>query len=589
MKAMEILEHIYKAEDIMNKNFLKVALLNSLGTVINLMLQHNYAEAILVDSKDELKGIFTRKELAQFYNQDSLQQKPIIDFASQNVLTVDSYTSVWQVSELLEKNSQEWALVVQNNQVVGVLGESNIRDSFYLKIKGLFSLQAEILDNIHEAVCICDVRGKVIYWNKSSENLYGVSRKEIIGKYVSRFFPQALTLTVLEKKKPIINKRHEPVEGKSVILSTLPIFNQNNELIAVVSTDRDITEQVVLSQKLEYAEKSVEILKNSYSKEIASKYSFPNIIGKNKEIIQAMALAQKVAPTSTSVLITGESGTGKEIFAKAIHEASGRKGQFVAVNCTAIPESLLESELFGYVEGAFTSAVKKGKIGMFEIANNGTLFLDEIGDMPFSMQGKLLRVLQDGVIYRLGSEKPINTNTRIIAATNKNLKEAINTKQFREDLFYRLAVFQLELPPLRNRKEDLKDLIDLFISDVCLSENIEINTIDEKIYYLLSSYDWPGNIRELRNVIQRMVVLSHKGNLTSNNIPQYILADVEDHQGHGQYDLEYNREKLERSLIKEVLELTKGNKQKAAEILKIKRTTLYYKLKQYGLELEKRQ
>lgn len=580
---MEILEHIYKVEDIMNKSFLEVSPIEPLETVVNLMLQNNHDEAVILDGKGELKGIFTRKELAKVYNQESLQQKPISYFADQDFLTVDCYTSVWQVRELMLKNKQEKAWVIQNSQVIGFLGENDIRNSFYSKIKEMFSLQAEILDNIHEAVCICDARGKVIYWNKSSENLYGVGRKDIIGKYVSNFFPQALTLTVLEKKKPIINKRHEPVEGKSVILSTLPIFNQHNELIAVVSTDRDITEQVVLSQKLEYAEKSVEILKNTYSKEIAAKYSFPNIIGKSREIIHVMALAQKVAPTSTSVLITGESGTGKEVFAKAIHEASGRKGQFIAVNCTAIPENLLESELFGYVEGAFTSAVKKGKIGMFEIANNGTLFLDEIGDMPLSMQGKLLRVLQDGVIYKLGSEKPINTNTRIIAATNRNLKEAINTKQFREDLFYRLAVFQLELPPLRNRKEDIKDLIDLFISDVCLNENMEINAIDEKIYYILSSYDWPGNIRELRNVIQRMVVLSHRGNLTSSNIPKYILENIENHHGYGQYDLEYKREKLEKALIKEVLELTGGNKQKAAEILKIKRTTLYYKLKQYNL------
>lgn len=441
----------------------------------------------------------------------------------------------------------------------------------------------DIMDNIHEAVCICDAKGKVIYWNKSSEVLYGVPKKDIVGKPVQACFPQALTLTVLKEKKPIINKRHEPVEGKSVILSTLPVFNEKKELIAVVSTDRDITEQVILSQKLEYAEKSVEMLKSSYSKEIAAKYSFPKIIGKSKELIHAISLAQKVAPTSASVLITGESGTGKEVFARAIHEASGRKGQFVAVNCTAIPENLLESELFGYVEGAFTSAVKKGKIGMFEIANQGTLFLDEIGDMPLSMQSKLLRVLQDGVIYKLGSEKPITTNTRIIAATNKNLNVSISHKQFREDLYYRLAVFQIELPPLRNRKEDIKDLIDFFIAEVCANENIQIDTIDEKIYYILSAYQWPGNIRELKNVIQRMVILSSKGFFNSYDILPYILENAGEDYLYDKYDLEGSKERLEKSLIKEVLELTGGNKQKAAEILKIKRTTLYYKLKQYNL------
>lgn len=180
--------------------------------------------------------------------------------------------------------------------------------------------------------------------------------------------------------------------------------------------------------------------------------------------MDSILLAQKVAPSTASVLITGESGTGKEVFAKSIHEASGRSGQFVAVNCSAIPENLLESELFGYVEGAFTGAVKKGKMGMFEFANNGTLFLDEIGEMPIGMQSKLLRVLQDGAIHRLGSEKIIHTNTRIIAATNKDLKKAIKNNEFRSDLFYRLAIVQIELPSLRERKDDIKEFIDIFIN-----------------------------------------------------------------------------------------------------------------------------
>jgi transcriptional regulator with PAS, ATPase and Fis domain len=297
-------------------------------------------------------------------------------------------------------------------------------------------------------------------------------------------------------------------------------------------------------------------------------------------------VAQKVAPTSTSVMITGKSGTGKEVFARSIHEASGRKGNFVAINCSAIPESLFESELFGYVEGAFTGAIKKGRAGKFELANNGTLFLDEIGDMPMDMQVKLLRVLQDGVIYRLGSEKPINTNARILAATNKDLMKLIEEGKFREDLYYRLAVVQIKLPTLHERKEDVRDLAKLFLDQMSSEEGIKIKSVDERVFKVLTSYRWDGNIRELRNVIQRMVVLSSGGRITVESIPEYISDIV----GEGEdktvddYDLEGIVENLERKTIREVMQLADGNKQKAAKMLKIKRSTLYYKLEKYGIE-----
>ncbi|WML36533.1 sigma-54 dependent transcriptional regulator [Clostridium sp. OS1-26] len=293
-----------------------------------------------------------------------------------------------------------------------------------------------------------------------------------------------------------------------------------------------------------------------------------------------------MASTSTSVLITGKSGTGKEVFAKSIHEASGRTGNFVAINCSAIPESLFESELFGYVEGAFTGAIKKGKIGKFEFANGGTLFLDEIGDMPLEMQAKILRVLQDGIIYRLGSEKPVTTDTRIIAATNRDLKKLISEDKFREDLFYRLAVVQIHLPDLRDRKEDIKDLCNLFLEQVSKQEDIKINDIDEKVYKILANYKWDGNIRELKNVIQRMVVLSNDGKITIESIPEYILESASDSEdiGENQHDLERIIENVERRTIKDVMSMVNGNKQQAAKILNIKRSTLYYKLGKYNIE-----
>ena len=270
-------------------------------------------------------------------------------------------------------------------------------------------------------------------------------------------------------------------------------------------------------------------------------------------------------------------------------------GNFVVINCGAIPEQLLESEIFGYVEGAFTGAIRKGRTGKFEFANNGTLFLDEIGDMHMEMQVKLLRVLQDGVVYRLGSEKGIVTDVRIIAATNKNLVELMKEKKFREDLYYRFAVVQIDLPPLRERREDIKELAELFMNQIAKKENIDIHSIDGRIYPLLFQCRWEGNIRELRNVIQRMVVLSTEGKITLDSVPEYILKDgggkkdiAIDGNGNkisngNKYNLVGILDSVEKKTIVEVLLLVGGNKQKAAKVLNLKRSTLYYKLYQHGL------
>lgn len=496
-------------------------------------------------------------------------------------------TKIEDAFKVMENNKCEEILIVdKESNLKAVLTNKDVND-FYFKVEEIFRFQNHILNSIHEAVCICDNDGIIIYWNKSSEKLYGIKSEEVIGKHISTHFCNPIILKALNEEKSIENVKHEPIKGKSVILSAIPVFNKENKLIAVVSTDRDVTEVAKLSKELASVKKEIEFLSYAYNREIANNYNFSYVMGKSKKIIDAIALCQKVASTSTSVLITGESGTGKEVFAKSIHEASGRQGKFVALNCSAIPEHLLESELFGYVDGAFTGASKKGKIGMFEFADGGTLFLDEIGDMAIGMQSKLLRVLQDGVIYRLGSEKPIRTNTRIIAATNKNLRNAIKNNEFRDDLFYRLAVVQVELPPLRERKEDIKDLTNFFIAQVSHQEEITIKAVNDEVYDILGAYRWDGNIRELKNVVQRMVVLSTEGIISADNIPEYITKDEKayiDKKETSSYDLEDNVKELEIRLIKKAMELAKGNKAKAANILNIKRTTLYYKLNQYDIK-----
>ncbi len=582
---MSISELIYRVKDILTKDFIKVNVDTSVKDALYMMIEGYKDEVVITDEDDKLQAIFTMNDMAKIKQKNISFDSPIVNFAHKNVITIDLDSSARKARDIMLENNIGRLPVIEDEKVVGIVTSNNIRDTFYLKMDELFNLQSNVFDNLHEGVCICDENGAVKYWNKSSEKLYGVKVEEIMDKNLADFFPNALSIQVLKTEKRVDNVCHEPVEGKLVALSAVPLYNSKGDLIAVVSTDRDITDAQNLTKQLEYEKKKVELLEHAYKKEIASKYNFPSIIGKNKRIIEAIAIAEKVAPTSTSVLITGKSGTGKEVFARSIHEASGRTGNFVAINCSAIPESLFESELFGYVEGAFTGAIRKGKMGKFEFANGGTLFLDEIGDMPLEMQAKILRVLQDGIIYRLGSEKPMTTDARIIAATNRDLKKLISEDKFREDLFYRLAVVQTHLPDLRDRKEDIKDLSNLFLEQVSKQEDIKINDIDEKVYKILANYKWDGNIRELKNVIQRMVVLSNDGKITIDSIPEYILESASDSEdmGENQHDLERIVENVEKRTIKDVMSMVNGNKQQAAKILNIKRSTLYYKLGKYNI------
>jgi len=581
---MTIDELVFKVKDIMMLDFIKVNIDESIKEASNKMIRDYRNEVLIVDNNDILIGIFTMKDLARIRKDKVSYEELVINHAVKEIIYIESTRSARNARDLMLKEKVGRLPVLEDGKLIGIVTSENLRDSFYLKLDELFSLQNNIMDNLHEGICIIDEKGMVQYWNRSSEILYGVPVSKILHHHLGEFFKNAMGLRVLKSGKRVDNVRHEPTEGKHVILSAVPIFNPNGKLIAVVTTDRDITEAMKLAKELETEKKKVEFFEKEYKKEISLKYNFSSIIGKNKKIIDAITVAQKVASTSASVLITGKSGTGKEVFAKAIHEASGRSGNFVAINCSAIPENLFESELFGYVEGAFTGAVKKGKIGKFEFASNGTLFLDEIGDMPLEMQVKILRVLQDGVIFRLGSEKAISTDTRIIAATNKDLMQLIDENKFREDLYYRLAVVQIKLPPLYDRKEDIRDLTNLFLEEVSNQEGIEINHIDEKIFNILNQYKWDGNIRELKNVIQRMVVLSNDGKITIDSIPEYILesAYAKEENSVEAYDLDGIVENIERKTIREVMRIANGNKQKAAKMLKIKRSTLYYKLDKYG-------
>lgn len=308
-----------------------------------------------------------------------------------------------------------------------------------------------------------------------------------------------------------------------------------------------------------------------------------NIIGESSSMKMLKSKVKKIAQSSSTVLITGESGTGKELFARAIHMESKRSNNpFVAINCAAVPDTLLESELFGYVKGAFTGADPKGKIGKVEFANTGTLFLDEIGDMPLYLQAKLLRVLEQKEVVRLGSNKPIPVDVRVIAATNKNLEKLIEEGSFREDLYYRLNVLPINIPPLRERKEDIRVLTDYFVRKYTALFKKRVVGFENEVWDFLYKYDWPGNVRELENTVEYMInMLDQNGIISVSLLPQKIRFDLNKHN-----DL-IPLGKMEIDLIKRALDLYGGSvtgKQKAAEALGIGIATLYRKIKKYSLE-----
>ena len=344
--------------------------------------------------------------------------------------------------------------------------------------------------------------------------------------------------------------------------------DDNNKIIPLVSRAVEKARMNVRLEKLE--------------KKVGHTYSFDSVLGDSKALKDAVSLAQKVSGTDVPVLLTGETGTGKEVFAQAIHYNSKRaKQNFVAVNCSSFSKELLESEMFGHKAGSFTGALKDKK-GLFEEADNGTIFLDEIGEMAFELQAKLLRILETGEYIKIGDTKPTRVNVRVVAATNRNLPEEITAGRFREDLFYRLSVFQIHLPPLRERAADVRILTKAFVKDFSVRLARPVTEITPAFLEALEQQPWKGNIRELRNVIERSLIVCESERLDVADLPldiQNTHYEQSDETTPGSFELSA----MERRHIARVLEYTKGNKTEAARLLKIGLTTLYRKIEEYGI------
>ncbi len=376
--------------------------------------------------------------------------------------------------------------------------------------------------------------------------------------------------------------KFEEINGYPTMCTLLPVENQKKRIGAALKVE-DISEIKNVIMERDNAISQLEKAESQLIEEKVLNKAFPNFVGHSEQIEYVKRMALKASKTNSNVLILGESGTGKTILAKSIHQNSKLKDKpFIHVNCGSIPETLLESELFGYEKGAFTGARSEGKKGFFEIANGGTIFLDEIGDISTNLQVKLLQIIQEKSFYRVGGTEKITVNIRIIAATNKNLEEEMLKGNFREDLYYRINVFPIWIPPLRERKQDINSLIELVLPKICNEIGCKPKRISSEAINLILKYDWPGNVRELENILERAVNLAEGNNILSKHIT--IKLNKQENRNADIIPLKQLIDEYEKSIIEKALSLYRGDKKKAMEALKISKTTFYDKLKKYNIE-----
>ncbi len=488
-------------------------------------------------------------------------------------------------------NCQERKQKYQHLNNVSTLNKNeNLED-----IDFLMNLYKDIFNITYNWMVVVDADGYIIMINKRYCDFIGVKQQSVIGQHVTEVIENTRMHIIVKTGQKEIGDIQE-IKGNQMIADRLPIY-RNGKIIGAVGTVifKNLVEFDVYVKNILKMEKQLEFYKKELKKALGGEYTFEKIIGTSEKINRAKDLAKKVATSKSNVLLLGESGTGKELFAHSIHNASARREYpLIKVNCGAIPAELIESELFGYEQGAFTGAKKGGKPGKFELANKSTIFLDEIGDLPLNMQVKILRVIQEREIERIGGVKSQKIDVRIIAATNRNLLEMIKNKTFREDLYYRLNVISINIPPLRERREDIPLITHYLMKKLSSEMDRHVSEISPTAIEVLKHYHWPGNIRELANLIERAFNLIEKeAVITLDHLPYYVKKHMKDKEKEKVEETKNNTEKTLKEIIEEVekqsiaetLMTMDGNKYQTAKKLGISRTSLYEKIKKYNLEV----
>jgi len=485
--------------------------------------------------------------------------------------------------------------VIGNKQIIGAvevfqdISELEMISEELSYTKQMKEELSAIIDSSFDGFHITDNQGKTLRINKAFERITSIPISDLMGKTIAELvdagvYCHDVLKLVLEKREPVtISQESKP--GNTVIITANPVFDEQGNLFRIVINVRDISELNDLRQQLEQAR----TLSHHYQEELNRYNLADQFVIRSKESRDLADLCVRLGQVDATVLIKGESGVGKEFAAQIIHSNSNRRDKpMIKVNCAAIPESLFESELFGYEPGAFTGASKEGKPGFFEAAHGGTLLLDEIGEMPLSTQAKLLRAIQDKVITRVGGTKPIKVDVRLIAATNRNLQEMVQNKEFRRDLYFRLNVIPVTVPPLRDRKVEIPFLVDHFVKRFNAKYGFK-KRIDERQIKALMNYDWPGNVRELENLIERVLVTSPGNVIRHINLHDFDHADYEaiNYEHFIGFKLQTAIEQLEKYLIQNSLE-TLGTTRKAAQELGVSQPTIVRKAAKYNIPLKNR-
>ncbi|WP_226680884.1 sigma 54-interacting transcriptional regulator [Sutcliffiella horikoshii] len=559
-----------------------------LAEALNIMKEEKYGLLPVVDEDQKLIGVFTRSRLFQMVKQEKSLTTPIKDFVKRDVYSLKEDTPFKELEEIVRNSSVGTGVVVDvENRVIGlftkadmVMGLLDVTRTLNLKQ----SLQTA-MDHAYDGILLADETQTIQMVSPSLLELFNMDYQDVLHKKTNQVFPHFQISKIYESEEADISDFHE-INGIKYIIHRIPVIQEGRVVGAIVKIMyRQLNEVNELFKRLQKAENKACFYHTELKKSENARFTWDHIITEHPVMEKIKKSAAKAAKGRSTILIRGESGTGKELFAHAAHNSSARKdGKFVVVNCAAIPEDLLESEFFGYEDGAFTGARSRGKIGKFDLANGGSLFLDEIGDMSLNLQAKLLRVLQEREFYRVGGTKRIQVDVRIIAATNRNLEEMVKEGTFREDLYYRLNVISLFIPPLRERMMDIQILSEKIMSELNRVIGTSITGFEPRAKQILMSYHWPGNVRELRNVMERAMTFAEHGKIKVEDLPDYMLGNAQVLVDETAVTHEESMvENAERLAIETALTKTKGNKAKAAKMLGISRSSLYDKLRKYQM------
>ncbi|MBO0959817.1 sigma 54-interacting transcriptional regulator [Neobacillus sp. MM2021_6] len=560
----------------------------TLREAITLMHKKKWNLLPVTDASGHPVGVFTRSSLQQMVIEETPLTTSIKKYIKRQVEKISVDTPYDKIEEIVKESKVGTGVVTdKQNRVVGILTKTDmvmslLQTSQELQtIKKLKRTLETAIDHAFDGIVMTDEKRVITMVSPPLLELFNLPEDQVLFKQAARVLPQLKLENVYESETAEVSGFLE-INGIKYIVHRIPILGDGKVIGAIGKVVfRQLNEVSELFNKLQKAENKANFYHQQYQKSETARYTWEHIFSTDPIMEKLKKSGAKAAKGRSTVLIRGESGTGKELFAHAIHNSSARSsGKFVVVNCAAIPEDLLESEFFGYEEGAFTGAKQKGKLGKFDLANGGTLFLDEIGDMSLTLQAKLLRVLQEREFYRVGGTTKIKVDVRIIAATNRHLEEMVKESLFREDLYYRLNVISLHIPPLRDRPYDVDHLIGQFMIEFNQILGTSITGIEEQAREVLLSYEWPGNIRELRNVMERAMTFSETGKIRYEDLPDYLLKQVPLREPAVHVSMVENAE-LE--AIKKALAQVQGNKVQAARLLGISRSGLYEKIKKYNL------